>query len=93
MEGSITGSCGFQEEVVAFYTTLYGYAWVWEVEFTSEKNSMVSHNGFHVHKNGANIAIPLGSKTESLHSTSERGTLFHLVGLALQWPGCQQVQG
>ena len=47
-----------------------------------------SHNGFYMHKNnGANIAIPLGFlKTESLFSTSERGTLLrgNLVSLAHQ---------
>ena len=55
-----------------------------------------SHNGFNVNKNnGANIAIPLGLKTESLISTSERGTLLcdNLVSLANQWSGCQKVQG
>ena len=72
----------------------YFYAWVWKIEFISEENPMKSHNGLHVHNNGANIAIPLGSKTESLHSTSERGTLCgNLVSLAHQWPGCQKVQG
>ena len=93
-DGSTTRSCGFQEEEVGFYTPSFGYAWVWKIEFISEENPMKSHNGLHVHNNGANIAIPLGSKTESLHSTSERGTLCgNLVSLAHQWPGCQKVQG
>ena len=84
-----TDSCKFIEVEVAFYTTLScECTCIWEIKFTT------GHNGFNVFKNGANIAIPLGSKTESLHSTSERGTLCgNLVSLAHQWPGCQKVQG
>ena len=95
-ENSGSGSCIFVEAEVVFYTTLlHEWACIGGTKFTSAHDIVYhGHNGLHVHNNGANIAIPLGSKTESLHSTSERGTLCgNLVSLAHQWPGCQKVQG
>ena len=65
---------------------LLGCVCIWKTKFMSNAiimnlipyrkiNSNVTshgHNGSHMHKNNAaNIAIALGSKTESLHYTSE----------------------
>ena len=96
IEISKTESWNFIKAEVVFYTTLlHEWACIGGTKFTSAHDIVYhGHNGLHVHNNGANIAIPLGSKTESLHSTSERGTLCgNLVSLAHQWPDCQKVQG